>query len=170
MVTLSFMRLVTFSRDGGAVQAGVISGDKISALGSDMISVIAYGKPAATGPSYNLSDVTLLAPIPRPPKLICVGLNYRDHAAETNMEIPKVPTIFNKFPNVVIGPGASIVLPKVSERPDYESRVCFRHRTRGTAHSGFARDGACLRIHHCQRRERSGLSDGYFAVAHGQDI
>src|ERR1700683_1835744 len=120
------MRLATFSRDGGAAQAGIISGDKISGLGSDMISVIASGKPtAATGPSYNLNDVTLLAPIPRPPKLICVGLNYRDHAAETKMEIPKVPTIFNKFPNVVIGPGASIVLPKVSERPDYEAEFAF---------------------------------------------
>jgi len=119
------MRLVTFSRDGSAAQAGVISGDKINGLGSDMISVIASGKPVATGPSYNLGDVTLLAPIPRPPKLICVGLNYRDHAAETKMEIPKVPTIFNKFPNVVIGPGASIVLPKVSERPDYEAEFAF---------------------------------------------
>ena len=83
------MRLVTFSRDGGAAQAGVISGDKISALGSDMISVIASGKPWATGPFYNLRDVALLAPVPRPNKLICVGLNYRDHAAETEAEIPE---------------------------------------------------------------------------------
>jgi 2-keto-4-pentenoate hydratase/2-oxohepta-3-ene-1,7-dioic acid hydratase in catechol pathway len=120
------MRLVTFSRDGGAAQAGVISGDKISGLGSDMISVIASGKPpVTTGPSCDLRDVTVLAPIPRPPKLICVGLNYRDHAAETKMEIPKVPTIFNKFPNVVIGPGDNIVLPKVSERPDYEAEFAF---------------------------------------------
>jgi 2-keto-4-pentenoate hydratase/2-oxohepta-3-ene-1,7-dioic acid hydratase in catechol pathway len=120
------MRLVTFRRNGSAPQAGVVSGDQVSGLGSDMISVIASGAPpAATGPSYNLRDVTLLAPIPRPPKLICVGLNYRDHAAETRIEIPKVPTIFNKFPNVVIGPGDNIVLPKVSERPDYEAEFAF---------------------------------------------
>ncbi len=120
------MRLVTFSRAGGAPQAGVVSGDQVSGLGSDMISVISSGAtPAASGPSYALTDVTLLAPIPRPPKLIFVGLNYRDHAAETNLEIPKVPTIFNKFPSVVIGPGDNIVLPKVSSRPDYEAEFAF---------------------------------------------
>jgi 2-keto-4-pentenoate hydratase/2-oxohepta-3-ene-1,7-dioic acid hydratase in catechol pathway len=120
------MRLVTFSRGSGTPQAGIVVGDHVSGVGADMISVISSGAtPASNGPSHALSDVTLLAPIPRPPKLICVGLNYRDHAAETNLEIPKVPTIFNKFPNVVIGPGDSIVLPKVSEKPDYEAEFAF---------------------------------------------
>ena len=72
-----------------------------------------------------LSDVTVLAPIPRPPKLICVGLNYRDHAIESKMEIPKVPTIFSKFASSVIGPGANIVLPKNSTQPDYEAEFAF---------------------------------------------
>jgi 2-keto-4-pentenoate hydratase/2-oxohepta-3-ene-1,7-dioic acid hydratase in catechol pathway len=72
-----------------------------------------------------LASVTLLAPIPRPPKLVCVGLNYRDHAAESRSEIPKVPTIFNKFPSVVVGPGAPIVLPKASRKPDYEAEFAF---------------------------------------------
>jgi 2-keto-4-pentenoate hydratase/2-oxohepta-3-ene-1,7-dioic acid hydratase in catechol pathway len=120
------MRLVTFRRAGGAPQAGVVSGDQVAGLGADMISVISSGAtPAPTGPFYALSDVTLLAPIPRPPKLICVGHNYRDHAAETKMEIPKVPTIFNKFPSVVIGPSDPIVLPRVSEKPDYEAEFAF---------------------------------------------
>jgi len=92
----------------------------------DMLSLIAAGKPPASdGPTYELGDVKLLAPIPRPPKLICIGLNYRDHAAETKMEIPTVPTIFNKFTNVVIAPGESIVLPKASKRPDYEAEFAF---------------------------------------------
>jgi 2-keto-4-pentenoate hydratase/2-oxohepta-3-ene-1,7-dioic acid hydratase in catechol pathway len=91
-----------------------------------MISVIASGAaPVPSGPTYNLADVKLLAPIPRPPKLICVGLNYRDHALEAKMEIPTVPTIFNKFTNVVIGPGQPIVLPKASSRPDYEAEFAF---------------------------------------------
>jgi 2-keto-4-pentenoate hydratase/2-oxohepta-3-ene-1,7-dioic acid hydratase in catechol pathway len=120
------MRLVTFKHGSGAPEAGVLAGNKVTGLSSDILSVIASGKsPAPSGSSYNLSDVTLLAPIPRPPKFICVGLNYRDHAAETKMEIPKVPTIFNKFTNVVIGPGQPIVLPKVSERPDYEAEFAF---------------------------------------------
>src|SRR5689334_13681487 len=107
------MRLVTFSKQGSAPEAGVLDGDKITGLGSDMLSVIASGKrPSASGSSHALADVKLHAPIPRPPKLICVGLNYRDHAAEAGMETPTVPTIFNKFTNVVIGPGDPIVLPK----------------------------------------------------------
>jgi 2-keto-4-pentenoate hydratase/2-oxohepta-3-ene-1,7-dioic acid hydratase in catechol pathway len=73
----------------------------------------------------NLSEVTVLAPIPRPNKLICVGLNYRDHAIESKMEIPSVPTIFNKFATAVIGPGADIVIPKNSTKPDYEAEFAF---------------------------------------------
>ena len=67
-----------------------------------------------------LSDVTVLAPIPRPAKLICVGLNYRDHAIESKMEIPKVPTIFSKFSSAVIGPGENIVVSTP------EGRTCTR--------------------------------------------
>ena len=91
-----------------------------------MLSVIAAGlTEAGPGHEHELSAVKLLAPIPRPPKFICVGLNYRDHAAEAKQAIPTVPTIFNKFTNVVIGPGAPIVLPKVSARPDYEAEFTF---------------------------------------------
>jgi len=74
---------------------------------------------------HKLTDVKLLAPIPKPRKLICVGLNYRDHALETNTPIPDVPTIFNKFATAVIGPGANIVLPKVSAMPDFEAEFAF---------------------------------------------
>jgi 2-keto-4-pentenoate hydratase/2-oxohepta-3-ene-1,7-dioic acid hydratase in catechol pathway len=120
------MRLVTFQRPDAAAEAGVLSGSKVTGLGTDMLGIIAAGRvPAPSGPSYDLAAVRLLAPVPRPPKLICVGLNYRDHARETKMEIPKVPTIFNKFPSVVIGPGEPIVLPKASERPDYEAEFAF---------------------------------------------
>jgi 2-keto-4-pentenoate hydratase/2-oxohepta-3-ene-1,7-dioic acid hydratase in catechol pathway len=120
------MKLVTFSASGSAPQAGILSADRVIGLGTDMLSVIATGKtPASNGPSYELAAIKLLAPIPRPPKLICIGLNYRDHAEETKMAIPTVPTIFNKFTNVVIGPGEPIVLPKASTRPDYEAEFAF---------------------------------------------
>jgi 2-keto-4-pentenoate hydratase/2-oxohepta-3-ene-1,7-dioic acid hydratase in catechol pathway len=118
------MRLVTFQTGSGHSEAGVLSGGQVMGLGTDMLSVIASGR-IGTGPAYDLSAVTLLAPIPRPPKFICVGLNYRDHAAEAKQAIPSVPTIFNKFTNVVIGPGAPIVLPRVSTRPDYEAEFAF---------------------------------------------
>ena len=68
----------------------------------------------------HLGSVTLLAPIQRPPKLICIGLNYHDHAVESGLAVPTIPVVFNKFTNVVIGPNVPIVLPRISEKPDYE--------------------------------------------------
>ena len=103
------MRLVTFRQPGSAPEAGIIEGGRVQGLGVDMITVCATGRvPDARGPSFDLAAVKLMAPVPRPPKLICVGLNYRDHAAESRSEIPKVPTIFSKFSNVVIGPKVTV--------------------------------------------------------------
>jgi 2-keto-4-pentenoate hydratase/2-oxohepta-3-ene-1,7-dioic acid hydratase in catechol pathway len=68
-----------------------------------------------------LKSVQLLAPLPNPPRIFCVGLNYRDHAVESRMEIPEVPTIFMKLPSAVIGAGAAIRLPAISTQPDYEA-------------------------------------------------
>jgi acylpyruvate hydrolase len=67
------------------------------------------------------SVVTLKAPIPRPGKIICLGLNYRDHAEESNQPLPPYPIVFSKFANTVIGPGEAIVLPKVTDQVDYEA-------------------------------------------------
>ena len=69
----------------------------------------------------DMAAVALRAPIPRPPKIVCIGLNYRDHAAETRMPIPEVPTVFSKYPTAVTGPGQPIVLPGNSAKPDYEA-------------------------------------------------
>ncbi|HYO81399.1 MAG TPA: fumarylacetoacetate hydrolase family protein, partial [Bryobacteraceae bacterium] len=132
------MRIVTFRNAGSAPEAGIIVDDKVVGLSGagfgSVIELIAGGDAAlSTAESFArgtgsasavaLSGVTLLSPVPRPSKFICVGLNYRDHAIESKMEIPEVPTIFNKFPNVVIGPNEPIVLPKVSEKPDYEAEL-----------------------------------------------
>lgn len=120
------MRLVTFQPPQGSPQAGIVSGQEVLPIGTDMPAVCAAGKAEPNGdPPFDLASVKLLAPIPRPPKFICVGLNYRDHAAEAKMEVPSVPTIFNKFPSVVIGPGQPIVLPRVSSKPDYEAEFAF---------------------------------------------
>jgi 2-keto-4-pentenoate hydratase/2-oxohepta-3-ene-1,7-dioic acid hydratase in catechol pathway len=66
---------------------------------------------------------TLLAPIPRPGKVLCIGLNYRDHARETNATIPSEPIVFSKFATAVIGPGSPIVLPRVAHKVDYEAEL-----------------------------------------------
>lgn len=68
-------------------------------------------------------DAYWFAPVPRPGKLICIGLNYRDHAAESKMPIPEKPVIFSKFPSCVIGPGEPIILPAASTQVDYEAEL-----------------------------------------------
>jgi 2-keto-4-pentenoate hydratase/2-oxohepta-3-ene-1,7-dioic acid hydratase in catechol pathway len=118
------MRLVTFRHGASGPTAGILSENKVTGTGMDMLELISSGiEPVPFGPSYDLADVTLLAPIQRPPKFICVGLNYHDHATESKMAVATVPTIFSKFSNVVIGPGETIVLPRVSTQPDYEAEL-----------------------------------------------
>ena len=65
----------------------------------------------------------LLAPIADPGKVICIGLNYRDHALETNSPIPSEPVVFNKFPQCVVGPEDAVVLPRVAHGVDYEAEL-----------------------------------------------
>jgi len=107
-----------------------MSGDHVIGLPiagiPDMVALASRGlrdMPPISGVA--LSDVKLLAPIPRPPKFICVGLNYREHAIESGQPIPERPTIFSKFSSCVIGPGAPIVLPRNSNQPDYEAEFAF---------------------------------------------
>ncbi|MCM3901201.1 MAG: fumarylacetoacetate hydrolase family protein [Pyrinomonadaceae bacterium] len=64
-----------------------------------------------------------VAPVPRPGKLICIGLNYRDHAAESNMPIPERPVVFSKFSTAVIAPGEAVIVPPTSKQVDYEAEL-----------------------------------------------
>jgi 2-keto-4-pentenoate hydratase/2-oxohepta-3-ene-1,7-dioic acid hydratase in catechol pathway len=73
-------------------------------------------------PSMPLAETTLLAPV-QPSKIVCVGRNYREHAAELGNEVPAEPLIFFKPPSSVIGPGESIVRPKISARVDHEAEL-----------------------------------------------
>ena len=88
--------------------------------------------------------VTLLPPIPNPSKIVCIGLNYRDHAAEVKMELPQHVTVFAKWPNTLIGDGAPIVIPRESHRVDYEAELAFvigtraRHVAEADAYSVIA--------------------------------
>src|SRR5437660_8085135 len=101
---------------------------------TDLISVIAGGgdaldrvrrhvhAPRSVAP-IAFDDAKLRAPIPRPPKVICIGLNYRDHAAEAKMAIPDVPTVFSKYATSITGHRCPIVLPRNSVKPDYEAEL-----------------------------------------------
>ncbi len=72
-------------------------------------------------------------PIDRPSKIVCVGLNYRDHAAEQGTDLPGAPLLFAKWPNALIGPGEPIVIPRASKQVDYEAElgVVIGERVRG---------------------------------------
>jgi 2-keto-4-pentenoate hydratase/2-oxohepta-3-ene-1,7-dioic acid hydratase in catechol pathway len=62
-------------------------------------------------------------PIDRPSKIVCVGLNYRDHAEEQGTDLPSAPLLFAKWPNALIGPGEPILIPRVSKKVDYEAEL-----------------------------------------------
>jgi 2-keto-4-pentenoate hydratase/2-oxohepta-3-ene-1,7-dioic acid hydratase in catechol pathway len=98
--------------DGSTVRE-LLSGGHLSELGS---FAEADGTP--------LDTASLLAPIPDPEKILCIGLNYRAHAEETKQEIPQVPTVFAKFRNALAPPDGQVSLPKASQKVDYEAEVC----------------------------------------------
>ena len=83
-------------------------------------SEVASSKSAV---KYAANAVKLLPPVPNPSKILCIGLNYRDHAIEGNKPIPEEPVIFGKFPNTLIAHGDPIKLPKVAKKVDYEAEL-----------------------------------------------
>lgn len=74
-------------------------------------------------PALAVSDVRLLPPVPRPGKVICIGLNYADHAAESGMEPPESPLVFSKFPSNVVGPDDAVPMPLGESESDYEAEL-----------------------------------------------
>jgi 2-keto-4-pentenoate hydratase/2-oxohepta-3-ene-1,7-dioic acid hydratase in catechol pathway len=134
------MKLVTFTQNGhsriGALDAEEVVDFSVagSGLPSDMLAFLEQGEAGmdsareacASGRGrLALADVTLQAPIRRPPKVLAVGLNYRDHVEETGLKMPEVPMIFNKQSTAVAGPGSDIYLPKDSTQLDYEGEFAF---------------------------------------------
>lgn len=111
------MRLVSF--DGGF---GSLEGDLVVPLGDDLVAHLA-GEPATRGEPVPLDQLRLKAPVPAPGKIVGVGLNYRDHAAEAGLELPDEPTLFAKFANSVVGHGDPVVVPPVTTKPDYEAEL-----------------------------------------------
>jgi 2-keto-4-pentenoate hydratase/2-oxohepta-3-ene-1,7-dioic acid hydratase in catechol pathway len=111
------VRLVTY---GGGF--GRVEDDRVVPMGGDLVGYLRTGE-ARDGAAIPLSDVTLLAPVPRPEKVIGVGLNYRDHAAESGTTIPDEPVLFAMYANSVVGPGAEVVVPAVAAEPDFEAEL-----------------------------------------------
>jgi 2-keto-4-pentenoate hydratase/2-oxohepta-3-ene-1,7-dioic acid hydratase in catechol pathway len=122
------VRAVRYAAAGGEARLGRLENDLVvdagpaPAVGFDASPEAWAAVAAASGPSTPVADVTLLHPtVPR--KLIGIGLNYRDHAAESELAIPGVPVLFAKFTSAMCGHGATIVVPREETRPDYEGEV-----------------------------------------------
>jgi 2-keto-4-pentenoate hydratase/2-oxohepta-3-ene-1,7-dioic acid hydratase in catechol pathway len=132
------MKLVTFTHSG-TTRAGVIDASgEIVDLGVSMIDLLSSGDVAlhvATrregAERIPAADVSLMAPIPRPGKVLAIGLNYRDHARESGQEIPKHPVVFAKVSTCIVGPGSPVQRPVVSAAVDWEAELCFVIGKRG---------------------------------------
>ena len=118
------MRIITFLHNG-SVQHGTRAGDNVhvhpTATSAVDLAVDGSGHPA--GAAVALSDVTLLAPVPRPGKVICIGLNYRAHAEEGGNAIPDYPAVFLRSATSLAGPSDPIVLPECSDKLDFEAEL-----------------------------------------------
>jgi 2,4-diketo-3-deoxy-L-fuconate hydrolase len=118
------MKLVRFGADGEA-RVGMAEGDRVLELRErDLMAVLRdRGVAADVTAEHGLDEVTLGPPIPRPGKIVCVGLNYRDHAQETGQPLPEVPLLFAKFPNSITGPESVIEVPSMTKALDWEAEL-----------------------------------------------
>ncbi len=127
------MRLASFRRDDGSEGYGATDGQKVfdaaAVLGErypDLQTVIGTGaleRLEGTGEALSLSQITLLPPITRPEKILCIGLNYLPHILETGRDRPERPTIFTRYPDSLVGHGTPLVRPAASGRFDYEGEL-----------------------------------------------
>lgn len=97
----------------------------LHALNGDFEALARVVRSAPAKFRLPLSSVALGPVVPDPEKVLCIGLNYRDHAAETNHALPETPTIFAKYANTLIGSGESIRLPDNTSQVDYEAELAF---------------------------------------------
>ncbi len=137
------MRLLSFSvgADRSARRLGIRTDDGIrdltDALGArDVGELLARGIDGlaeADGPLLDPTTIAVRAPIARPGKIICVGLNYHDHCREQSIEPPRYPMLFSKFANAVTDPGSEVTRPRATEKLDLECELAIvigRHASR----------------------------------------
>jgi 2-keto-4-pentenoate hydratase/2-oxohepta-3-ene-1,7-dioic acid hydratase in catechol pathway len=128
------MRLLSFAAQGKDY-FGAASGDGVITLNDkvgqpDLRSALAAGAMPAmraaaksAKPDRALSDIRFLPVLPNPHKILCAGINYRSHAAETGRELPKQPSMFIRFTDTLVGHGGELIRPKVSDNFDFEGEL-----------------------------------------------
>jgi 2-keto-4-pentenoate hydratase/2-oxohepta-3-ene-1,7-dioic acid hydratase in catechol pathway len=131
------MRLVTYrkraeARAGVQTDEGVL--DAAELLGAERITarelieadrLEELAQAVGGSGAEPIADAELLPPLPDPDKIICIGLNYRSHAAEAGIDPPQQPTFFAKFRNALAPAGSIVALPAASEKVDYEAEIAF---------------------------------------------
>ena len=126
-------------RDDGIVDAGARLGPSYPTLRSVLATPDRLHDLANEVPDHTLKDIIFYPPVPDPGRILCVGLNYRSHIAETGREEPKYPMIFARYPDSLVGHGAPMVRPQVSVQFDYEGELAIvigksgRHIESGSA-------------------------------------
>ncbi len=118
-------------------------GDLSSLIVKGADALAAAGQALLAGPAVILAEVELLPPLPAPGKIICIGLNYASHSAESGFVTPTYPTVFGRFNSSLIGAGAPIVRPRVSEQLDYEGEFVA---VIGTGGRDIAKDDALSHV------------------------
>jgi 2-keto-4-pentenoate hydratase/2-oxohepta-3-ene-1,7-dioic acid hydratase in catechol pathway len=129
------MKLVSFTARDGKTYPGALHEPEnliVCLIGAGFHSALEVISAGVTKieeerdcPVHKLNEVRIGPPLPNPPRIFAIGLNYREHALETNKPIPTTPIVFLKLPTAIIGPGDPIVLPKNSAEPDYEAELAF---------------------------------------------
>ena len=130
------MRLISYDAGDGRLRPGILEGDEAIDVGAadpslarSLREILAAGQLgrlheiAQDRQAPRVSRPALAAPIPDPGKVVCIGLNYRDHAEETGAPLPAEPIVFNKFSSTVIGPEQPIQLPSSSQQVDFEAEL-----------------------------------------------
>lgn len=121
------MKIVSFEHKSGWIGGGILSGDTIRRLpesgSDDVLAYIESGAASSLGEEIPLNDVTLLAPLRRPPRIFGIGLNYQEHAAESKMAVQSVPTVFLKLSSSITGPDSDVLLWPDATQPDYEAEL-----------------------------------------------
>jgi 2-keto-4-pentenoate hydratase/2-oxohepta-3-ene-1,7-dioic acid hydratase in catechol pathway len=131
------MRLATYQSDSGPRTAGLRGNEYVdlnradsrvpacikALLGQGPAGLARAAEALASGQPLPAERIELTPPVPNPEKIICVGLNYADHAKESGAEPPEEPVLFNKFPSAASADGRPIVLPRLSEEVDYEAEL-----------------------------------------------
>ncbi|MFJ6699433.1 fumarylacetoacetate hydrolase family protein [Streptomyces sp. NPDC091272] len=128
---MRFITYVSGNEEGVAVRsANGYRGRPVSELGGDLqsflhddLALADLTNSLSTAPEFSLTDVRLLPPVPRPGKILCIGLNYVEHSQESGFEAPTYPAVFARFANSLIAHGDPMVRPTASDLLDYECEL-----------------------------------------------